>query len=133
MQAHSFRMQRIKKINTEENPQISEIENLDDSYENNVVTEEQNVEKNAIVSYLQKAPVEDFEKRKSYVVNQLQFKAQNWDPAYPLPDVEEKIKALNACFDLSVALTSASYLQRAVNMKSLNHQHTSILLNNGNL
>ncbi|GBM88222.1 hypothetical protein AVEN_206342-1 [Araneus ventricosus] len=111
-------------MNTDETQQISQIENLDDNNENNLMIEEQNprekqnVEKNAIISYLQKDPVEDFEKRKSRIVGQfkeLQFKAQNWDPAYPLPDVEEKIKALNASFDLSVASTSASYLQRAVN------------------
>ncbi|GBO36449.1 hypothetical protein AVEN_162886-1 [Araneus ventricosus] len=82
-------------MNTEETQTISQIENMDDSNENNLMIEEknpkekQNVGKNAIISYLQKDTVEDFEKRKSRIVGQFkELQAQNWDPAYPLPDVE---------------------------------------------
>ncbi|KAF8789307.1 hypothetical protein HNY73_007251 [Argiope bruennichi] len=104
-----------------ESETIQDQENLDN--ENNLVIiendprEKLEVEKSAIISHLQNECSKDFDSRKSKIVNQLKevlVKAQNWDSAYPLSDVEEKIKVLNACFDLSVASTSTAYLQNAL-------------------
>ncbi|KAF8789427.1 hypothetical protein HNY73_007365 [Argiope bruennichi] len=97
-----------KKNITRESETIQDQENLDN--EDNLVIiendprEKLEIEKSAIISHLQNECSKDFGCRKSKIVNQLKevlVKAQNWDSAYPLPDVE-KIKVLKACFDLSV-------------------------------
>lgn len=44
----------------------------------------------------------------------MQVKIENWDSAYPLADIEEKVKSLEASFEVSVASCSNLQTQKAI-------------------